>query len=127
MICSKQARVSHGTGSMRFYAFLCVSMRCVLFSAIEGPLLQRWYALPPAPRILVVCQTRTVDGGPPPEAAYAYVRQYVRIYERTAEHRRNRTQQAPHDEHGLRSIGDTVPNKHPTRDFLRPDYYSSVL
>ena len=35
------------------------------------------------------------DGGPPPEAAYAYVRQNVRIYERTAEHRRNRTQQAP--------------------------------
>ena len=67
------------------------------------------------------------DGGPPPEAAYGYVRQYVRIYERTAEHKRNRTQQAPHDEHGLRSIGDTVPNKHPTRDFLRPDYYSSVL
>ena len=33
--------------AIHIYAFLCVSMRLSLFSAIEGPLLQRWYALSP--------------------------------------------------------------------------------
>ena len=79
------------------------------------------------PADLVICQKRTVGGEPPPEAAYAYVRQYVRIYERTAELGKTVPNKHPMKRHGLRSIGDTVPNKHPLRDFLRPDYYSSVL
>ena len=55
------------------------SMRFGLFSAIEGPLLQRWYALPPAPRILVVCQTRTVmEGRHPRPRTVTVVRTTIR-------------------------------------------------
>jgi len=71
------------------------SMRLSLFSAIEGPLLQRWYALPPAPRILVVCQTRTVMEGRHP-------RPRTVTYDNTSG-----------STNGLRSISETVPNKHP--------------
>ncbi len=69
----------------------------ILFSTIEGPLLQWWYTLPPAPPIWLLAKNapgfwntqqhiehierieRTVGGEPPPraEAAYAYVRQYT--------------------------------------------------
>ena len=71
------------------------SMRCVLFSAIKGPLLQRWYALPPAPRILAFCQIRTVMEGRHP-------RPCTLTYDKTSG-----------STNGLRSIGETVPNKHP--------------
>ena len=71
------------------------SMRYVLFSAIEGPLSQRWYALPPAPRILAFCQIHTVMEGRHP-------RPRTLTYDKTSG-----------STNGLRSISETVPNKHP--------------